>query len=91
MITLQARIKRSEHAISSPIADELVMFDTGAGKYYGLNEIAAEIWNRLEEPLSVEKLCDQLTDEFDVSTDQCRRDVLNFLPKLMEKGLITKA
>lgn len=91
MITLQTRIKRSEHALSSPVAKELVMFDTNAGKYYGLNEIATDIWNRLEKPLAVEKLCDQLTDEFDVSAGECRQDVLNFLPELMDKGLITKA
>lgn len=91
MITLQTRIKRSEHALSSPVANELVMFDNNAGKYYGLNEIATEIWNRLEKPLTVKNLCNQLTNEFDVSAGQCHEELLNFLPKLMEKGLIKKA
>ncbi|CAN5126073.1 PqqD family peptide modification chaperone [soil metagenome] len=88
MLNLQTLIKRSEHPLSSPIADELVMFDTQGGKYYGLNEIATEIWNRLEKPLSIGQLCNSLTKEFDVGTEQCRKEVLEFLPKLLEKGLI---
>lgn len=87
---VQTRIKRSDHPLTSSVADELVMFDTEKGKYYGLNDIATEIWKILEEPLSVEELCETLTVEFEVSEEQCRSDLLTFLPKLLEKGLIDK-
>lgn len=86
----QTRIKRSDRPLTSSVADELVMFDTEKGKYYGLNDIAAEIWNILEEPMTVEELCDTLTDEFDVEEEECRSDLLNFLPKLLDKGLVEK-
>jgi len=84
----QTRIKRSDRLLTSSIADELVMFDTEKGKYYGLNDIATEIWNNLENPLTVDELCNQLTDEFEVSREQCLKDLLTFLPGLLKKGLI---
>ncbi len=87
-MNLQTRIQRSESALSSPIADELVMFDTEAGKYYGMNDIATDIWECLKQPVTVEELCDSLTDEFDVSPEQCRKDVLDFVTVLKEKDLV---
>ena len=88
---LQTRIKRSDRPLTSSVADELVMFDTEKGKYYGLNDIATEIWNILDEPVTVEELCEALTAEFEVSEEECREDLLTFLPKLLEKGLIKNA
>lgn len=88
MMTLKTKIKRSSRPLSSQVADELVMFDTESGKYYGLNNIATEVWKRLEDPVSVEKLCRSLTDEFDVTLQQCREDMLEFLPELVERDLI---
>ena len=87
-MNLETRVKRSDRPLTSPVADELVMFDAGPGKYYGLNDIATEIWDRLEQPVMVEELCRSLTEEFEVSAEQCQKEVLEFLPKLKEKGLI---
>ena len=87
----QTRIKRSDRLLTSSITDELVMFDTENGKYYGLNDIATEIWNTLEKPLTVEELCSRLTDEFEVSREQCLEDLLAFLPELLKKGLLKTA
>lgn len=89
-MNLQTRVKRTDKVLSTPVADELVMFEPDDGKYYGLNEIATAIWEKLEKEMTVEQLCDTLTSEFDVSTEQCRKDVLDFLPQLIDKGLVKK-
>ena len=64
------------------------MFDAEAGKYYGLNEVATTIWNLLDKEMSVDELCDRLTEEFDITLDECRTQILEFLPRLKEKKLI---
>lgn len=81
-------IKRTTKALATGIDDEVVMFDADAGKYYGLNSVAATVWNMLEKPLSVGEICDQLTSEYDVDKEKCMREVLGFLPELKDKGLI---
>jgi PqqD family protein of HPr-rel-A system len=88
MMTLKTKIKRSSRPLSSQVADELVMFDTESGKYYGLNNIATNVWKRLEDPVSVEELCRSLAEEFDVTQQQCHEDMLEFLPELVERDLI---
>lgn len=82
------KIVRSSRALTSPIENELVMFDAEAGKYYGFNEVATAIWNHLDQAKTIEDICHQLTNEFEIKHEDCLREVLDFLPKLVEKGLL---
>ncbi|MDX1640198.1 MAG: PqqD family protein [Balneolaceae bacterium] len=82
------KIIRTNKALASSIKDELVMFDVEAGQYYGLNTVATAVWNHLETEKTVEELCQSLTQEFDISLEDCRKEMLTFLPELEEKGLI---
>ncbi|MDG5766309.1 HPr-rel-A system PqqD family peptide chaperone [Balneolales bacterium ANBcel1] len=88
MMNPDTKVTRSDKALGTPIDDELVMFDSGAGKYYGLNEVATEIWRHLEQSITVDELCARLTADFDLSRDECLADVLPFLEKLKERGLV---
>ncbi len=85
---ITTKIKKTNKALSSEIDDEIVMFDADAGKYYGLNGVAAAVWNQIDKPKSVDEICDQLTTEFDVERQTCIDEVLSFLPELQKKGLI---
>lgn len=81
-------IVRTNKALVSSIEDELVMFDVNAGQYYGLNNVATAVWNHLETKKTVDELCQSLTADFDISLEECRKEMLEFLPELEEKGLI---
>lgn len=85
---INTRIQKTNKALASAIDDEVVMFDADTGKYYGLNSVAAAVWNQLEEPKNVDEICEQLITEFEIEKEQCVAEVLDFLPHLKEKGLI---
>ena len=68
---------------------ETVMMSIAKGKYYGLREVANEIWNGLREPTPVRDLCSGLQAAFDVTPDQCEREVLQFLNELHDEGLVS--
>ena len=65
-----------------------VMMDIMTGKYYNLGEVGGRIWELIEEPMTVAALVQKLTAEYDVSAAQCRADILPFLAKLVERGLV---
>ncbi|MDZ7717600.1 MAG: PqqD family protein [Balneolaceae bacterium] len=81
-------IIRTNKALVSSIEDELVMFDAEAGQYYGLNNVGTAVWNHLETKKTVDELAEVLTTEFDITVDECRKELIEFLPELEEKGLI---
>lgn len=89
-ITTADKIVRSDEPVWSPAGDEVVMLSVAKGKYYGLNDIAAAIWERIEHPIEVGVLCDSLRRSFKVSRKECEADVLAFLEQLLAKGLIRK-
>ncbi len=87
-ITTADRIVRSDEPVWSPAGDEVVMLSVAKGKYYGLNDIAAAVWERIERPIGVGALCDSLQRSFKVSREECEADVVAFLEQLLAKGLI---
>jgi hypothetical protein len=87
-ITLNTRVVRSSEPVSAAAGDALVMFSVEKGNYYGLNDIAAAIWKRIESPVAVMALCADLQQVFDVPQQRCEADVLGFLAKLESKGLL---
>lgn len=85
---LNTVVKRTNKVLATSLDDELVMFDADAGKYYNLNSVATEIWNNLDEARTVRELCMLLTDKFEITEEQCQKEVMEFLPRLKKKSLI---
>lgn len=63
------------------------MLSPRAQAYFGLGTVGSEIWNAIEKPRRVDELCAVLQQEFEVDADTCRREVLDFLNDLVERGL----
>ena len=55
-----------------------------------LNEVGAAIWKGLEAGLDREGLLQKLLEEFDVSEQEARTDLEEFLQMLLQNKLITE-
>ncbi|MCX6276631.1 MAG: lasso peptide biosynthesis PqqD family chaperone [Bacteroidetes bacterium] len=87
-INLLSVISKNPAIISSKMDDEVVMMSIEKGNYYGLNPVAAEIWEMLAAPMTVQAICDRLMEEFDVDQEKCYNEVLVYVEKLGNEGLI---
>jgi hypothetical protein len=87
-MSLQKNYIRNNSTISGRLHDELVMMDVEKGKYFSLNPVATRIWDILEKSLSAEELCLQLTEEYEVDAEQCRKEVVELLEEMHKLGLI---
>ena len=83
-------LRRREGLMTADMNGSAVMMDIMTGKYYNLGEIGGRIWALLEEPMTLTALIKKLTDEYDVSAERCRADMLPFLEKLLERGLLVE-
>ena len=70
---------------------ELVMMGQEQGEYYGLRDVAASIWQHLAEPRTTDELCALVADEYAVTAEACRDDVVAFLEELVGKELVQPA
>lgn len=85
------RYQRSNEAMAAPLDETLLLLNIQTGQYHGLNPVAARIWGLLAEPCTLDQLVEQLTREFAVSEDDCRRAVADFLAGLDGRGLLASA
>lgn len=75
--------------LTSGVAGQLVILDLGAGIYYELNDVGAEVWKTLQEqPASVESILERLQNIYDVSAAECQADLFSLLEQLLERKLI---
>jgi hypothetical protein len=78
---------RPEH-IASELEGEAIILQIESGLYYGLNPIGSRIWELIQVPTTVERLRQQLLQEYDVQPEVCDRDLRHLLQDLQSKGLI---
>lgn len=86
-IELQTTVQRNPDMIFTDFGNEMVMLSMEDSRYYGLNEVGVRIWELMAAPVSLAGIVDAICDEFDVSVQQCRQDVLAFVAHLQQKNM----
>lgn len=87
-IRLDATLRRAGDMLCAEVDGEIVMMDAAKGVYFGLNDIASDVWRRLSEPVSPAALIAALAEAYEGEAGEIRRDVLALLGQLAEQGLI---
>lgn len=88
-LNVNTRIVRSAEPVCAETPDGLVMLSVDQAKYYALNETAAEIWRRLENPASVGDLCARISEVFDVEAEKSSPAVISCIENFLQENLIT--
>ena len=83
-----SRFIASPEAFYSDISEETVLLNLTSGKYFGLDEIGTIIWVLLQQSKSVGEIKTTLTAKYDVSLEECDRDLQELLLELLEANLI---
>ena len=78
----------SDEQVSTSLGQETVILGMGDGVYYGLDAVGARVWALLATPRRVSELVRAVVEEFDVTSEQCERDVLALLDELSERRLV---
>ena len=81
---------RNNEILDGNLEGNLVMMDIQKGKYFSLNPVGKRIWEIIEQPKSFDEITDLLQAEFDVTAEQCRSEVEEFLLKMEKSGIIKK-
>ncbi|WP_118840067.1 PqqD family peptide modification chaperone [Salinibacter ruber] len=87
-LTESSTVKAVDHQTSAEVDGENVVLDLENGVYYGLNPVGTQVWNRIQEPVSIGQIVTDLTSEYDVDYERCFDDVVSLLEDLAENGLI---
>jgi len=74
------RIQRNEQKfLASKLGEEMVMMNMETGDFVTMNSVGADIWALTEQSMTFDELVAQLLLTYDITTEQCREETLQFL------------
>ena len=72
MLTLNSIIQRDPEVIAAEADQDLIMVSVATGYYYGLSDVAREIWDAIERPKRISDLVDDLTASYQLIYPRAR-------------------
>jgi hypothetical protein len=87
-IELSTVVKQSIQQVSCNLNGEIAILNLKSTLYFGLDEVGACIWEAMAEPRKVSELCERVLERFNVGEEQCQADVVEFVGRLDEVGLL---
>ena len=88
MLNLNCVVHRDPDVIAAEADQDIVMVSIANGLYYGVSDVAREIWEAIEQPKKISDLVDDLTRTFNIDRTECERETLSFLEDLRSEGLL---
>jgi hypothetical protein len=81
-------IARSTSVIASEVDGEVLMMSIEQGCYFGLDDIAGDIWRRIEPPCSFTSLIDGLAVDYDANPETIAADVRALLRDMLARDVV---
>ena len=90
-LTLDTIIVRRSDLLDGELDEDLVLMSIENGAYYGLNAMGKCIWQAMATPTSVQALCQQLQQQFEVEPGTCEQEVMAYLKDMLAEQLVQTA
>ena len=78
----------SPECVSCAVEDGIAILDLRSNTYFSLDPIGAAIWDRMAAPASLDELTSAVSAEYEVASEECRRDIADLLDDMLRHGLI---
>lgn len=88
MLNLDSIVQRDPGVMAAEAGQDLVMVNIANGMYYGVSDIAREVWVAIEHPKKVSDLIDDLLATHNVDRARCEAEALSFLEDLLNEHLL---
>jgi hypothetical protein len=88
MLSLDSIVQRDPDVIAAEAERDLVMVSIANGFYYGVSDVAREIWEAIERPRKVAGLVEDLIATYDIDRSSCEEQTLSFLENLLAERLL---
>ena len=85
------KLVRSQELLEADVNGEIVALHIDKGQCYGMNEVASRVWALLAEPVSLDQICETLTQEYEIDQATCAAEVGELVGELKSEGLVRPA
>ena len=87
-ISFSHKVAIAPDVLCRVIGNEAVLLNLKTEHYLGLDVVGTRMWTLLQESASIADAFDALAREYEVTPDELRRDIEEFLSELLEHSLV---
>ncbi len=85
---LAKKITFADTVFAQEVDGEMVLLDMNSENYFGLDAVGTDIWQAMQDSASLADVLAVLLEQYDVEEEVLKKDLLGFVEKLQESGLI---
>ena len=85
---LNQKIIFADTVFAQEVDGEMVLLDMESENYFGLDEVGTAIWHAMQDKETLQEVLEALLEQYEVEEEVLKRDLLDFVGKLHESGLI---
>ncbi len=87
---------KKDDFVARCIAEETIIVPVRGGvgdlnSIYTLNEMGTRIWELMNDQTDIDKMAEIISSEYEVSIEEAKKDIAEFLASLEATGLIDKS
>lgn len=87
-VDLHSIVVASSEQLASSVGGETVILGLKAGRYYGVDNVGARVWQMVQTPTPVADIRNTIVAEYDVDPQRCEADLLKLLDQMVEAHLV---
>lgn len=81
-------VAKSDSFLAETVDGELIILNKQSGTYYTIDGIGDELWQELQEPVSIDELVDSVCNNYNIDPDDSRDDIQSFVSQLLAAELV---
>jgi hypothetical protein len=88
-ISLISQVALSDDVLFQELQGDAVLLDLKTGVYFGLDRVGTRMWQLISEHKMLSAVVETVTGEFEVTEEKCADDLLSFVGRLQDQGLLS--
>ena len=85
---INSKITFADTVFAQEVDGEMVLLDMNSENYFGLDAVGTDIWQAMQENESLTDVLSVLLAQYEVEKEVLKKDLLTFVEKLQEGGLV---
>jgi len=85
---LKNRVIFADTVFAQEVDGEMVLLDMNSENYFGLDEVGTAIWHSIEKNGDLKLVLQDMLKSYDAKEETLKKDLISFVEKLKERGLI---
>ncbi len=87
-MNLNKKVTFADTVFAQEVDGEMVLLDMESENYFGLDEVGTSMWQAIQSKENLQEVLEVLLEQYEVEEDVLKKDLMTFVEKLQESGLV---